>query len=237
MTEKQDQMININMVMAMVFALMTFFLAIPQVVYAKKVIIYGIDETGSYAFRAQANSIAREIIKVLEPGDVLYIRRITEKSYDDSCAIFRLEIPAVVAPVSNKFDKKARYRRRQMLRKVELIKAKAAKFISEVKPVNAPRTDIWGFLAAAADRIAYDRNQQDVDVKIVIASDMQDNCHLNPSMDLQGAEVIIAGFESGSDPEKACKIKTAWQKKLKDKKAGPVSFLPPDCKLFLTGSL
>jgi len=221
-----------------IFALMTFFLAIPQAVYAKKVIIYGIDETGSYAFRAQANSIARDIIKVLEPGDVLYVRRITEKSYNDSCAIFRLEIPAVVAPVSNKFDKKARYRRRQMLRKVELIKARAAKVISEVKPVKAPRTDIWGFLAAAADRIAYDRNhQKDVDVKIVIASDMQDNCHLNPSMDLQEAQVIIAGFESGSDPEKACKIKTAWQKKLKDKKAGSVSFLPPDCKLFLTGSL
>ena len=237
MEGRYKQNIHYKVKMVAVFTILTLFLSSPMVASAQKVIIYGIDETGSYAFRAQSISIAKDIIQALEPGDVLYIRRITEKSYDDKCAIFRLEIPAVVDPVSNKFDKKARHRRLQMLRNVELIKMKAAKIISEIKPVKAPNTDIWGFLAAAADRIVYDRSHQDVDVKIVIASDMQDNCRLKTEMDLQGADVIIAGFESGADPMKAQKMKSVWQKKLQDKKAGSVSFLPPDCKLILTQSL
>jgi len=237
MTDKQNQGIHVNIFMVIIFAVMSVSFFQPLAVQAQKIVIYGIDETGSYAFRAQSISIARDIIKDLEPGDVFYIRRITEKSYDDSCAIFRLEIPAVVDQVRNKFDKKARYQRRRMLHNVELIKARAAKIISEVKPVKAPRTDIWGFLAAAADRIVYDRKRQDVDIKIVIASDMQDNCRLKAEIDLQGADIIIAGFESGSDPTKAQKMKAAWQKKLEEKKAGTVSFLPPDCKLFFAESL
>ncbi len=200
---------------------------------AKMVVIYGIDETGSYAFRAQAISIAAEIIRLLEPGDIFYVRRITEKSYDDRCAIFRLEIPRVMEQVSNRFNKRARLRRRRMLRRVEQVKARAIKVLAGVKPVKAPKTDIWGFLAAAADRIAYDCRQPGTEVKIVIASDMRDNCHLDPKIDFRGAEVIIAGFESGDDPVKARKIKLGWQEKLQKKQAGAVSFLPPDCKPFL----
>ena len=52
-------------------------------------------------------------------------------------------------------------------------------------------------------------------------------------MDLKGAEVLIAGFESGEDPVLAQKIREGWTSSLVKYKASSVLFLPPDVKLSL----
>ena len=210
------------------------FLFLPSSVWAGKVVVYGIDESGSYPFRLQSINIARNIIMNLKPGDILYLRWITDKSYDDSCSILRLEIPRVGGKVSNKFNKKAHYRQQFLIMRGKLLKQKAIRMLEETEPVKVKKTDIWGYLAAAADRIDCEHCRLgSCETKIVIASDMEDNCHLDPEIDLQGADVIIVGFKSGSDPTKTRKLKTAWKQKLMSRKASTVNFLFPDCKFFL----
>jgi len=198
----------------------------------KRVVVFGIDETGSYSFRNKAISIANRIISDLQPGDIFYARRITEKSYIDSCTIFRLEIPEIGTPPKNKFDKRARYSWNKKLRKMSLLKTRAVNILTKLRPVKAPKTDIWGFIAAAADRIHAEYGS-DSRLVVIITSDMKDNCHRETTLDLKGAEVMIAGFESGENPKRAQKIKADWIKSLKRCNASSIKFLPPDFNVII----
>ena len=197
-----------------------------------RVIVFGLDETGSYSFRNKAITIANSVIVGMKSGDVFYARRITHKSYDDTNAVFRLEIPEIGNPPANRFDPRARYAWQKKVKKVFILKSRAIGVLSKLGAVKAPMTDVWGFLAAAADRIQAEHgpNLQPV---IIVTSDMKDNCHRKIQLDLKGAAILIAGFESGKDPQKAQRIKSDWEKTLKKCNAGSVTFLPPDCKLAL----
>lgn len=201
-------------------------------VCAKLVAVYGIDETGSYSFRNKAIALGQGIIKGLDPGDVFYARRITDGSYKDDCNVLRLELPEVGTPPQNKFDKRARHQWQRKLDMVTGLKVQASNALSSMAPVKAKRTDIWGFLAAAADRFKAEC-KGDCEKVIVIASDMKDNCNREVKMDLAGVTVIVAGFESGNDPALALKIKEGWNKSLKKYGVSAVEFLPPDCTLTL----
>lgn len=208
-------------------------LQLAVVAHAQKlVVVFGLDETGSYSFRNRAVAIANGVISNLQPGDVFYARRITDKSYTDSCAIFRLEIPKIGDPPTNKFDRRARHVWKKKLKQVAMVKANAANFLSRLAPVKAKKTDIWGFFASVADRFRAEQGQNCLRM-VIIASDMKDNCRRKTEIDLLGAEVIIPGFESGEDPTLTQKIKSGWTKSLEKFGAGSIVFLPPDCKLAL----
>ena len=216
------------------FILLTILLPLPA--HAQKLmVVFGIDESGSYDFRNKAISIAGRVISDLKPGDVFYVRRITDKSYDDSSAIFRLEIPEIGNPPDNKFDRKAWYNWKKKNRGISALKAKAIHVLSKLGPVKAPMTDIWGFIAAAADRI-HTEQDQGYRPMVVICSDMKDNCRRKTKLDLNGAQMLIAGFESGKDPAKSQKMKSDWDKALKGCNAASVNFLPPDCKLLINAN-
>jgi len=196
------------------------------------VIVFGLDETGSYDFRKKAISLANGIIAGLEPGDILYARRVTEKSYEDSCAIFRLEVPQVGEPPKNKFDRRALVDWKKATKRAAAAKSQAIGILSRLAPVKAPMTDIWGFLAAAGDRLRAETSKKCLKM-IVIASDMKDNCRRKTSMDLQGAEISIIGFETGGDPGAAQKLQAEWSEGLKKCNASSVCFIPVDCKVAL----
>ena len=63
-------------VFAACFVLVTVLVSMPA--YAQPlVIVFGLDETGSYDFRKKAISLVSGIIAGLEPGDIFYARRVT----------------------------------------------------------------------------------------------------------------------------------------------------------------
>lgn len=199
-----------------------------------RVVVMGIDETGSYDFRMRALAVARNLIDELEPGDVLFVRLITHKSYSDSCAVLRLPIPQVPPMPANHMDLRAKNEARRQLAAILKLKARAKAILDGLKPVKAPNTDIFGFLAAASDRIGSEGGAAAEPV-IVIASDMADNCRVNIRPDLHQAAVIVAGYQSGDDPVKAAKLKNDWEKILKEKcRAAQVRFVPADGQVTLT---
>ena len=215
--------------------LLAFFLFV-EPVCAEMVLIYGIDETGSYSFREKALALGGKIISEMKPGDVFYARRITHSSYSDDCNILRLALPEVGDPPQNKFDRRARYQWEMRMKTVEGLKAQACNSLVRLPPVRAKMTDIWGFFAAASDRFRTEC-RGDCHKVIVIASDMKDNCNREIAMDLKGVRVMVVGFESGGDPKLARKIVQGWTNSLKKYGVSDVEFLPPDCPLTINSQL
>lgn len=197
-----------------------------------RAIVFGLDETGSYAFREKALSIAREVIAGMQPGDVFYFRRITEASYQDNCAVFRLELPAIGEPPTNRFNPKAQRQWQREVNRVRDLKRRAVEALGQVQSLKAKMTDIWGFMAAAADRLAFEAPMGRLPM-VVVTSDMKDNVRFQSNLDLAGAEVLIAGYEVDKDPNKTLKFKESWSKALMGCNAATVTFLPPDCRLDL----
>lgn len=226
---------NIGMqVMGWVVLAAMVFISAAEASASGRLIIFGLDETGSYSLRAKAVAIARGVINEMSPGDVFYARRITHESYMDNCSVMRMALPRVGAKPDNQFDRKALLAWQRQQRKVATLKVQAGAVLARLQQVGAPKTDIWGFLAAAADRIAAEKHGR-AGVVILIASDMQDNVRRRVGLDLKGAQVVIAGFETGADPRKARRIKQSWQKALGRARAGEVVFLPPDVTFSLSG--
>lgn len=201
-------------------------------VSAKKLVFFGLDGTGSYSFQKQAMDLAKKVIQQLEPGDVFYMRRITENSFTDNGALFRLTIPESLDKPANEFNAKAKYRWIKSKQRVQQVKAKAIAYLKKIEPMKAKKTDIWGFFAAVADRFqVYDQTSQKFNRKIIIASDMQDNCYRKTDLNLMEAVVSIVGFESGKSPKKARKLKKFWVDALTDCQAKSVKFYPLDCPI------
>ena len=92
----------------------------------RKVIVMGIDDTGSYDLWDRAKNIVSQIILQLQPRDIFYLRRITDESYIDECAIFRLEIPrAKKTGTHNPFDRKAKRMKKAFKLRVQAMKRQA----------------------------------------------------------------------------------------------------------------
>jgi hypothetical protein len=218
--------ISISKIIAAGIAVLAFGLFSPCAAQDRRVIVWGLDETGSYTFRSKAIDIAAGVIAEMQPGDVLYVRRITDRSYDDSSAVFRLEIPDIGQPPANRFNARERAAWDQSLRQVAALKAKAIQALRGLESKKVRKTDLWGFVVAAADRVKMERTG--TPPLIIICSDMQDNTNRKMSVDLSRAEIIVAGFESGDDPRKAAKAKEEWNKALAACNVSNVSFLPPD---------
>jgi hypothetical protein len=224
--------ISIRKIIAAGVAVLAFGIFSPCAAQDRRVIVLGLDETGSYTFRSKAIDIAAGVIGEMQPGDVLYVRRITDKSYDDACAVFRLSIPEVSPPPRNRFNPRERQAWEQGLRMVEMLKAKAVQALKELAPVKAKKTDIIGFLKAAEDRFRIEPSGTFSPI-VVITSDMQDNRGLKVSLDLVGAEIWIAGFQPTDDPVATGKAKSEWQRKLQAGNASKVTFVPTDCRVSL----
>lgn len=193
--------------------------------------ILGIDESGSYVLRDQTMYIVKKfIINEMQPGDTLYARRITDESYPDIPKNLLLpkavRLPELGPEPKNRFDPSAKKKYIKAQRRINLIKKKMIVHIQNRKPLNAPKTDIYGFLAACADRLAYSRQYSET--LILIFSDMQDNCRRYMKLDLSGARVVILAFQKEVDPAKTKKLREKWIKTFKEMSAKDVTFLGSD---------
>jgi hypothetical protein len=190
----------------------------------KRLIIIGIDESGSYKLREQAKKLIARVIKELESGDILYLRRINDSSYLDGCTIFRLELPVLQNPASeNPFDRKAKRLRKAQLFHVNSLKNQAIQRLADIKFKVAKNTDIYGFLAASNDR--FNLAPKDYQKILIIASDLKDNVRYKVDLGLSDTYVAVIGFQNSKDPKESRNLKGKWTKKLVQSGAAKVMFL------------
>ncbi|KAB2889233.1 MAG: hypothetical protein F9K32_13485 [Desulfobulbaceae bacterium] len=198
---------------------------------ASRFFIVGVDESGSYDLRNLSMKLMEKLIlKIMEPGDSLYGRRITDKSYLDNADTQLLPqvlvIPESAVSTKNFLDLRTKRQAKAEKAQQELVRLQAIKYIRDLKPVKSPKTDIHGFLAACGDLLATMGQAQEK--IIIVASDMVDNQHLKSEVDLHGARVIVVAFEKEADPNKTKKTRETWTQALMAMKAGDVRFLGPD---------
>ena len=198
-----------------------------------RIIVLGIDETGSYKLWAQVKTTVIRIIQQLKPGDIFYFRRITDASYLDTCTIFRLELPLIEKVENiNPFDRKAKKVRRAQAGRINWLKNQACQRLSAVQFTNARHTDIYGFLAASSDRFGL--APKDFKRILVIASDLKDNVGYKVKLDLCGVVVVVIGFQASKDPGKTQQLKQYWTKKMTSAGAVRVIFLSVEEKFSLS---
>jgi len=198
----------------------------------RSIVVFGIDDTGSYELWDQAKSIACRIVDQLQPGDILNCRRITDSSYLDTCLILKLEMPVFEEQGnSNPFDRKAKKITRQQDSGIKALKREACNRLSALRSINSKRTDINGFVAAAADRFALAPKEHKR--ILILASDLEDNVGYQPKVNLAGAQVAVLGFQSSKDPVKTQRVKQSWTKKFTEAGATRIVFLPLEEKFNL----
>jgi len=195
------------------------------------IVVFGIDDTGSYGLWEKAKSIACQIVSQLQPGDMFNCRRITDSSYLDTCLIIKLEMPLIEPESNNPYDRKAKNLREQQLSWIRAIKGQACSRLSGLKPTNSKRTDIYGFVAAAGDRFAL--APKDHKRILILASDLEDNVGYQPKVNLAGAKVAVLGFQSSKDPVRTQRLKETWTRKFTEAGAARVIFLPLEEKFNL----
>jgi hypothetical protein len=190
----------------------------------RRVIIIGIDESGSYKLREQAKKLFARVISDLKPGDILYLRRINDSSYLDQCTIFRLELPALEKSKSNNpFDRKAKRLRKSQLFHINSLKKEAIQRLADIKFKIAKNTDIYGFLGASNDK--FNLTPQDYQKILIIASDLKDNVRYKVELGLSGAFVAVVGFQNSKNPQESRSLKNKWIKKFMQSGAEKVIFL------------
>ncbi len=191
---------------------------------SKRVFIIGIDESGSYKLREQAKKLIARVINELEPGDILYLRRINDSSYLNNCSIFRLELPVLQKPASeNPFDRKAKRLRKAQIFHINSLKKEAIQRLIDIKFKVAKNTDIYGFLGASNDR--FNLAPQDYQKILIIASDLKDNVRYKVELGLSGAFVAVVGFQNSKNPQESRSLKNKWIKKFMQSGAEKVIFL------------
>jgi len=206
---------------------------IPTAQTQKQVVVLGIDDTGSYALRSKAISISQQIIAQLQPGDVLYARRITDSSYGDKGHIFQVEIPQALGRPSNQMDRRAWLNYQASLKRVKLVKLQAMTKLSRLEPSRAKKTDIYGFVAAAAERFELEE-QGGAEKLMIICSDMSDNVGRKVRPKLPEVKILVVGWQAGDDPAKSLRLKQYWTKQLTNHCDGQsIKFLPPEIKVRL----
>jgi hypothetical protein len=190
---------------------------------APRVVVVGIDETGSYALTPLALERAAEFFKQNAcPGDLWIFRRITRDSYSDTATIpvYKgqpfVKLPKVRPKPGNAFNKRGRLAYLRDLKRFEQMRQQVAEAVSKFKPRQGViGTDIWGFLRKANDLGCSD---------IVMFTDLGDTRNLRVELNLNGARVWVLGFQSGRDPRKTVATRKRWETRLQKAGASKVTF-------------
>lgn len=188
-----------------------------------RIVLVGLDTTGSYALGDRTPALAAELFtRNAKPGDTWYFRLITRDSYSDKASISlgegraSITLPQVIPPPQNRFHKRARVRHLVSQREFERVREDVANRVRTLRLTPIRGTDIWGFLAKAQDLQATD---------VVLFSDLGDTRNLRPEqLQLNGARVWILAFQSGRDPRTALKLRRLWDDWLRKAGASQVIF-------------
>lgn len=194
-------------------------------------IVFGADRTGSYReMTSLALEVGERFVKKARPGDEIYFRWISGNSYQVDQLFAHLRLPSPNLPTANnQFDRKARYQRMlagQRLRKITLDRKRAvlARIRSQC-PSATRRTDIYGFITAAAEQFAQAPPQSRR--IMVIATDLDDNRAYEIEPSLTGVDVLVYPIKNHPNPAVMKTRKQHWVDYLTRCGAQSVEFFTP----------
>jgi hypothetical protein len=186
--------------------------------------VIGADISGSYELlTSKALVICKSLVLNANPGDELFIRTISDKSYPPSNAIAHAKFIAV-PPVPNRFNKTARRRYARAVRTFQAQKRRLAQKLEQMTFYPASQTDIYGFIAAASD--LFENAPAENRKVLMFATDLKDTAGLKCNPDLSDVEVIVFEFLVDASPIASQKRRDSWAQQLKAWGAVKVTIRP-----------
>jgi len=185
-------------------------------------VVCGVDRTGSYKLREVGLRLCTGLVRRGHAGDEFLLRWISDASFSESEFLSRIQIPSLPDCQRNPFDLGCR---RLMARYRASLESEIQR-ISSQRPPAAPRTDIYGFLQAAAD--AFAAAPTGTDKLLYLATDLKDNVGYQVRPDLTGVRVRVLGWQTGPDPGRAVRLRARWDSTLRAWGAIVVTFSPAE---------
>lgn len=191
---------------------------------APRVVLCGIDRTGSYSFPKIGLRYCAERIHEMEAGDSLVVRWISGASYGHQDFVLRVDIPNLELPncEQNPWNLRCRELRVAAEQQIHHIKSEAIAELLAQRPQIALRTDIYGFWASAGD--LFSSAPENAERIVYAATDMVDNVRLNIQPDISGARVSIGAIQTGNDPAATWQLLETWKERLLEWGVEEVSF-------------
>lgn len=185
-----------------------------------RVIAVGIDVTGSHVLRDKAPAVLSEVFEAsARPGDTWVIRQISQASYSDRAALLTIQLPDTMKEPDNPFDFQEQAEFQARRQRYQQARSEAVSSIRRLRlPPPVRGSDIWGFVAKAADLGA---------THVLIFSDLGDTVHLRSAQKLNHAEVHVF-FQSGRDPRLAHRRREEWSRWFLEIGAAKVVFHDPN---------
>lgn len=194
-----------------------------------RMLIIGIDWSGSYKLQQEAKDQVVEIIKKAKPGDRIMCLAITDSSYLNNSFYLKVTIPYSTYKTDlNPFDIKQKRARRQEELRIEQIKQTAIESVRSWNRKSSAQTDVNGFIAFAADLFSV--TPDTMKKYLFIASDLKDNVNHEINPDLKGVRIIVFAFQHDAVPTGVEKRRHAWISFFKSHGATSVEFLPAEAK-------
>ena len=198
----------------------------------RTVTVAGIDCSRSYNMASSSMAILIDTVqRELRADDVMYVRLIVARSYDEGAAYYTVKLPTLPPAPDNPYDKPGRARLRLAQQQVELVRAAGIRRLTDFRVADVPtasreHTDIYGFLAKAGELLA---NVPDgVEKAVIIGTDGKDNAHQGlATIDLTNARIIVFYFQSGADVRRAQQLRERWTAELTGFGAREVVFMDP----------
>lgn len=172
--------------------------------------VVGADRSGSYEDLTKvALSICCRILHQGQSGDKFLFRYISHKSYAHDEVFGRVELPSLPLAPSNPFDIRAKRQYQLAQSQVARIKAKWLKHFESLRPSSAPRTDIIGFVCAAADVFAL--IPVEYNKRLYLATDLKDNVGYRAKPKLDEVEVVVFALKPDHNPARMQRRKDRWK--------------------------
>lgn len=176
-----------------------------------------LDGTGSYLYHEKAKRSTIQILKNTPGIKKIVIRWISEDSISDKNSIASGEFEEI--SVENPFNMLGKKLKKKLALNANIKKDGIIKEILNAPSPKAPRTDIYGALAAATARF---EGVEPLKPVLILFTDMQDNTRKKYyKINLNGAKVKIMDFQVGNDIDK---IKNYWSQYLIKHGASSVEF-------------
>jgi len=173
--------------------------------------VIGADRSGSYEDLTKvALSICSRILNQGEPGDKFLFRYISEKSYAHDEVFGRVDLPLLPDASGNPFDTQAKRKQQIAKNRLARVKAKWIAHFEQLRPESAPRTDIVGFICAAAD--IFEQVPNNYQKRLFLATDLQDNVGYRVKPNLTDVSVLVFALKPGHNPTQVLRQKDRWTK-------------------------
>lgn len=175
---------------------------------ATAVRICGVDRTLSVGEGQRLLEQCADVVRFSQPGDLVEVRWISDKSYDSRERLVVAALPEI-GPACGPYSGACRVRRRELMRHFLKARDSLVAVVQRAEARQAPRTDVRGFLARAADLFEQRPGSRHV---LYLTGDLGDNLGRDAaSLRLRGAVVVIIDPVTSFDAAGGQQILAKWR--------------------------